>query len=154
MDRGRWFGTGDAMEVDDQHVESTSIEVDSGLASRRADRRNEPRRRSDETWQKILTGAAQVFQERGYGNATLEDVAAKVDMNHASLYYYIGTKAELLTEVLWQPILDMTKDLAEVRNSSLPPTKMLTEAIACHIRALAGAITPSSSSFLLKIFTF
>jgi AcrR family transcriptional regulator len=111
----------------------------SGLATRREVRRNGDGKRSDERWQEILTGAATTFRRTGYANATLEEIAAEVGINRASLYYYVGTKAELLIEMLHKPIFDMTKDLAVIQKSSLPPQKKLREAIHAHMRALDGS---------------
>jgi TetR/AcrR family transcriptional regulator, cholesterol catabolism regulator len=115
---------------------ATGQTPESGLATRRADRRSAPDRRSDQRWATILTGAAIVFRRVGYGAATLEDVAEEVGINRASLYYYVGTKAELLVEILHQPIFDMTATVAEIAASSKPPAEKLREAIAAHMHAL------------------
>jgi len=85
----------------------------------------------------ILAAAARVFRRIGYANATLEDVAVEVGMNRASLYYYVATKAELLTEILRQPAFDMTSVLSEIRHSELTPAEKIREAIAAHMSALS-----------------
>src|SRR5437588_652139 len=46
---------------------------DSRLAQRRTNRRGGIGRKSDERWQAILAGAAQVFSRLGYATATLEE---------------------------------------------------------------------------------
>jgi AcrR family transcriptional regulator len=116
-----------------------TTEVVSGLAARRADRRNAGARRSDERWSAILAGAAQVFRRLGYGNATLEDIAAEVGFNRASIYYYVSTKADLLVEILHQPIFDMTNGLLLIRHSDIAPSQKLREAINGHMKALANS---------------
>ena len=110
--------------------------LESALAARRVGRRNAADPRSDQRWGEILTGAATVFRRMGYANATLEDIAEEVGLNRASLYYYVATKADLLVEMLHQPIFDMTKNLAHIRASEGTPTEQLRLAITSHMDAL------------------
>lgn len=51
-----------------------------------------PRRRDAE----VLAAAADVFYERGYASATVQDVADSLGMLKGSLYYYIDSKEDLL----------------------------------------------------------
>jgi AcrR family transcriptional regulator len=46
--------------------------------------------------QEVLDAAVEVFCERGYGAATVQDVADKLGILKGSLYYYIETKEDLL----------------------------------------------------------
>jgi AcrR family transcriptional regulator len=48
----------------------------------------------------ILKAAAAVFQERGVARSTLDDVAQRVGLDRASLYYYFGSKDQLVEELL------------------------------------------------------
>ena len=48
----------------------------------------------------IIRAAAHVFRERGYEAATLRDVAIALGTDRASLYYYVGSKEELLQEIV------------------------------------------------------
>ena len=109
---------------------------ESHLAVRRDGRRKATLRRSDQKWQEILTAAAHVFRRLGYANSTLVDVANEVGMNRASLYYYVATKSELLTEVLRKPAFEMTAVLVKIRNSDMTSGEKVREAIAAHMRAL------------------
>lgn len=54
-----------------------------------------PKRRAAE----IRAAAAKVFAERGYHNATTQDIAEVLGIRQASLYYYIPTKEAALEEV-------------------------------------------------------
>ena len=51
-------------------------------------------------WDRVVQAAAVVFEEKGYRAATLQDVALRLGMNKASLYYYIEAKEDLLFEIL------------------------------------------------------
>ncbi|MBW4438664.1 MAG: TetR/AcrR family transcriptional regulator [Pleurocapsa minor GSE-CHR-MK-17-07R] len=45
-------------------------------------------RKDNKTWRRILDASENLFSELGYTAVTLQDIAAAVDMRHASLYYY------------------------------------------------------------------
>lgn len=55
----------------------------------------------NETRNRILDTAEQLFASRGYAAVKLRDIAAAVDIHHASLYYYMpGGKKQLFVEVM------------------------------------------------------
>jgi AcrR family transcriptional regulator len=49
-----------------------------------------------ERWSEILDAAGQVFNEKGYQAARIEDIAGRVGILRGSLYYYIDSKEDLL----------------------------------------------------------
>ncbi len=51
-------------------------------------------------WDEVLAAAAEVFGEKGYRGATLQDIASRLGMLKGSLYYYIQSKEDLLFEIL------------------------------------------------------
>jgi TetR/AcrR family transcriptional regulator, cholesterol catabolism regulator len=54
--------------------------------------------------EEIIQAAAHVFRDRGFEAATLRDVAAALGTDRASLYYYVGSKEELLQEIVRQAL--------------------------------------------------
>jgi AcrR family transcriptional regulator len=62
----------------------------------RQDGAAKPRRRDAE----VLDAAADIFYERGYATATVQDVADSLGMLKGSLYYYIDSKEDLLYRLL------------------------------------------------------
>jgi len=55
----------------------------------------------NETSERILEVADELFSQRGYAAVRLRDIAEAVGMKHASLYYYVpGGKEQLFIEVL------------------------------------------------------
>lgn len=48
----------------------------------------------------IVRVAADVFRDKGYEVATLNDIAERLGTDRASLYYYVGSKEELLHEIV------------------------------------------------------
>ena len=54
----------------------------------------------EKRWAEILRVAAEVFHEKGYDAATLQDIADRVGILKGSIYYYIETKGDLLENLL------------------------------------------------------
>ncbi|AFS14473.1 MULTISPECIES: TetR/AcrR family transcriptional regulator [Mycobacterium avium complex (MAC)] len=107
-------------------------------ARRRQERRNADRRASNERWQTILKGATEVFLREGFARARLEDVAIEVGINRASLYYYVGTKEELLVALIEQPAYEMTRHCREALESDASPDEKLRRALGAYIADLAA----------------
>lgn len=78
----------------------------------------------------IIAAAAEVFRDKGYQAATLNDVAAKLGTDRASLYYYVADKQELFHESV-KGILERNLVRAEeVHVSDLRPVEKLEALVA------------------------
>jgi AcrR family transcriptional regulator len=64
--------------------------------------------------QEVIRAAATVFQEKGYDTATLHDVAAALDTDRATLYYYIAGKDDLLREIVQEHVLKITVEARRI----------------------------------------
>jgi AcrR family transcriptional regulator len=111
----------------------------SDIARRRTERRLASGRKSDARWQQIVDGAARVFQRLGYAQATLEDVAVEVGINRATLYYYVGTKEELLVSLLHKPIEAMRVGLEAIVAEGRPARETLERGLRAYAAAMAGS---------------
>jgi AcrR family transcriptional regulator len=69
-----------------------------------------PRRRDEE----VLQAAVKVFYERGYSDATVQDVADELGILKGSLYHYINSKEDLLLRLLDEVHEDVERILTEV----------------------------------------
>ena len=105
----------------------------SDIARRRKERHAAGGRRSDGRWQDVLSAATVVFGRVGYERATLEDVAREVGINRATVYYYVGTKEELLVALLQSPITQLRERLDEIAARPLSATEKLTEALRDYV---------------------
>ncbi|WP_458413477.1 TetR/AcrR family transcriptional regulator [Schinkia sp. CFF1] len=90
-------------------------------------------KKSSRKFNEIVNAAAKVFREKGYKEATLEDIASEVGMLKGSLYYYINKKEDLLYAVVERPLGEMTENLKEIVNSSDAPSVKLEKALKNHI---------------------
>jgi AcrR family transcriptional regulator len=86
------------------------------------------RRRRDE---EVLDAAARVFAQRGYSDASVQDVADELGILKGSLYHYIKTKEDLLFWLLEEVHEDVERILEEVAAmEGLDPV----ERIAAYVR--------------------
>ncbi|WP_235435884.1 TetR/AcrR family transcriptional regulator [Mycobacterium sp. EPa45] len=83
-----------------------------------------------------MAGATDVFRREGFARARLEDVAAEVGINRASLYYYVGTKEELLIALIEEPAREMTRHCREALQSAQPADAKLRAALRCYVEDL------------------
>ena len=90
--------------------------------------------RYGEKRQKILENAAKLFAKKGYENVSIEEIAAKVKLNKASLYYYFKGKDEIFFQIQMQAIEQANIALEKVLNSPVGPAEKLREAIKSHVR--------------------
>ncbi len=65
----------------------------------------------------MLQAAAEIFYERGYASATVQDVADALGMLKGSLYYYIDSKEDLLYRLLLEIHDGVDAMLAEVEGA-------------------------------------
>jgi len=73
----------------------------------------------------ILGAAAEVFRVRGFSGASLGDVAAQLNTDRASLYYYVGSKRELFEEVVLDAVEANVVMAVHIRNGKEPVTERL-----------------------------
>jgi AcrR family transcriptional regulator len=68
-----------------------------GRSARRSGGERKPR---EERWAELIQVATEVFYEKGYDGASLQDIADRLGMLKGSLYYYIQSKEDLLFDVI------------------------------------------------------
>jgi len=114
------------------------------MPSIRAARRERPRRRAEE----IIDAAAAVFAERGYHGASTQDVADRLGMRQASLYYYVPSKEAALEQVCLRSVGDFIEraqaiaagpgrapdKLAAIIHSHLAPVEERGDYVRCFLR--------------------
>jgi len=76
--------------------------------------REESRRAPDETKKKIFNAALSVFSEKGYHNATIEEIAALSGIGKGTVYRYFASKKELLNELLIEKYEEMIEPLSRM----------------------------------------
>jgi AcrR family transcriptional regulator len=84
----------------------------------------EPRRNRDA---QILEAAVQIFSEKGYAAASLQDVADAVGLLKGSLYHYISSKESLLHRIFLEAHEQARQLMDELDALDLPPDEHLRQ---------------------------
>ena len=77
--------------------------------------------RKKETVRRILDAAAQVFAETGYQGARVDRIANRAGVNKAMIYYHIGDKKALYTQVLHEVFSDTAVHMTDNINRAETP---------------------------------
>ena len=85
----------------------------------------------------ILSAAAQIFQEKGYHAASMQDIAEAVDLKKGSLYHYVSSKQEILLALLDEGLDLIIERLQAVEAQDLSPSQKLRRAMQAYLSFLA-----------------
>lgn len=81
----------------------------------------------------IIQAAAQVFREKGYHGASMQDIADAVGLQKASLYHHVSSKQEILAAILDEALDRLIADLQPIADSSQPPEERLRRAVRQYL---------------------
>jgi AcrR family transcriptional regulator len=84
----------------------------------------------------ILDAAARVFRRRGYGAATVEDIANELGILKGSLYHYIKSKQELLYAVVIDPLRAANDAFDEVLSEGGSVETRIRKAVEAHMEVI------------------
>ena len=85
--------------------------------------------------QEIIAAAATIFKEKGYQTATTRDIAAKVGIQQATLYYYVSSKEELLYLVVREPITQLYAQLESIMQAPVSARVKIERGLQAHLAA-------------------
>jgi AcrR family transcriptional regulator len=91
----------------------------------------DPRRRNPRTQQAILTAARELCDERGYGNVTIEAIAARATVGKQTIYRWWPSKGAILFDVFMQTL----KGAVDIE-----PAADLRTSMRNRLRALVGEL--------------
>jgi AcrR family transcriptional regulator len=75
--------------------------------------------------EQVIATSAQLIQEKGFRSTTLEEVAEKLDVTKAALYYYVADKEDLLFRIYLQTLeLGLASVEAIVQSEQSPAAKV------------------------------
>jgi AcrR family transcriptional regulator len=88
------------------------------------------------TKEKILIAAAQIFSEKGYHAASMQEIASAVNLQKASLYHHISGKQEILLELLDQALDILIERIGTVVSQQQPLEEKLRLAMQVYLQSL------------------
>jgi len=92
------------------------------------------------TREDILEAAAQVFREKGFHGASMNDIAEAVSLQKASLYHHVASKQEILLELLDRALQLLFEQISSISNQNLPADRKLRLMIHEYLRILVDNI--------------
>lgn len=84
----------------------------------------------------ILRAAAAVFAERGYHGASMRDIAGRLGVQQAAIYYYFDSKADILEGICRIGITEFLEKLGRIVGETGPLAERIRAAIAAHLEPL------------------
>lgn len=84
----------------------------------------------------ILAAAAQIFSQKGFHAASMQDIAEAVNLQKASLYHHVSSKQEILLEILDRALDLLIEDIEKVVLQDLPADEKLRQAMAAYLGAM------------------
>jgi|TARA_B100000315_G_scaffold248291_1_gene278006 AcrR family transcriptional regulator len=82
----------------------------------------------------ILDAAAEIFAEKGYHGASTTDIADKLGIKQAGLYYYFKSKDSALAEVCRLGVQGYVERLVTISQSELSADQKIRAAIREHLQ--------------------
>ena len=88
--------------------------------------------------EEILIAAAQVFAQKGFHAASMQDIAEAVNLQKGSLYHHVTSKQEILALLLDQALDMLIERLEAVIAKPLPSDAKLRLAVAEYLTTILG----------------
>jgi AcrR family transcriptional regulator len=93
--------------------------------------------KSARTRKRLLDAAAHVLSRKGFAGTRLVDVAEQAQIQAPAIYYYFGSREELIEEVMWTGIAHLTEHVQQALDQ-LPletePMARIETAVEAHLR--------------------
>jgi AcrR family transcriptional regulator len=86
----------------------------------------------------VIRVAARAFNERGFHNTSLDDIAAALEVTKPTIYYYVPNKEKLLFECFVAGLEPIRAALRDVRNSTAPARERLNAVLRQYAQAVAS----------------
>jgi AcrR family transcriptional regulator len=97
--------------------------------------------------QAVLQTAAQLFNEQGFHQTSLDDIADRLNVTKPTLYYYVDSKVDILMACVRTALELMRDEITRVRNAGGQPLDQLT---AC-MRAYANIVMQDFGKCVIRI---
>lgn len=92
----------------------------------------------------ILEAAAQVFRQKGFHGASMQDIAEAVKLQKASLYHHVSSKQEILLALLDRALDLLFERLEPLAHQNLGADEKLRQMILAYLQTLTDEIDLAS----------
>lgn len=97
-----------------------------------------PKAGDETTHQRVLRAAVTLFAERGFHGTGIRDLAAAAGLTTSTLYHYMGTKDDLLVEIMQGTIAPLRDAALTIRAEIADPATALCTIVEHHVWAHAS----------------
>jgi AcrR family transcriptional regulator len=84
----------------------------------------------------ILEAAAQIFRQKGFHAASMQDIAQAVNLQKPSLYHHVTSKQEILLALLDQALDLLIAQMEEVMCQPLPADEKLRQGMQVYLETM------------------
>ncbi|WP_040777974.1 TetR/AcrR family transcriptional regulator [Nocardia pneumoniae] len=89
-----------------------------------------------DTRDRIMRAAIDLFAEKGFHGTGVAEIGERADVQRGALYYHIGSKEELLWQILRDYIQRMLVDAEQIAAGPEDPITKLRELIHSHVQLI------------------
>ncbi|MEV6879623.1 TetR/AcrR family transcriptional regulator [Amycolatopsis sp. NPDC051128] len=93
--------------------------------------------------ERVRAAAVKLFATKGFHGTGIRDLAQEAELSSASLYHYMGTKEDLLAEIMRTALNRLLHAAREATAASPGPVHRLRTLVALHV--LAHAVGPAET---------
>jgi AcrR family transcriptional regulator len=86
----------------------------------------------------VIVAAARAFNDKGFHNTSLDDIASALGVSKPTVYYYVESKEQLLFECFQAGLERIREGLRAVEHSPLSARERLGEVVRHYARAVAS----------------
>ena len=86
----------------------------------------------------ILRTAAQLFNEKGFYETSLNDLAKRLNVTKPSLYYYVKSKDDILLQIMNQAVIEFTPAMTLAEQSGMSGLEKLRIFVNQYTQAMTG----------------
>jgi len=101
--------------------------------------------------EKILLAAAKLFRKKSFLGTTIEDVASRLKINKAMIFYYFDSKTNLLYEIMSKAIDERIEKAELIVSKNTSPVGKIEALVKGHVKAVTDTTSLTGvSQFELK----
>jgi TetR/AcrR family transcriptional regulator, cholesterol catabolism regulator len=89
----------------------------------------------ERTAERVLSEAARIFREQGYAAATTRELARRLGINKASLYYHMAKKEDLLYQICIVAMARIYEAATAAVESETEPAERIRALIRAHLES-------------------
>ena len=106
----------------------------------------------DNKYEKIISVAADLINQKGYRGTSFQEIGDKVGIHKSTLFHYFKNKEELLLRILEKSVDEVNSDLTDITNNKqLKPEEKLRQAFDNHLISMTRKHTDSVNVYLYEL---